>query len=175
MKKRADDAGVVVVEHEVIAELLENEWYLVRDSGELPETAFHASLHYLETDPDGPHLQLDTAQRQFLFSAAQERFEEIILRDLDFTARKSPAARGLGRAIINCQRFATFCRRQQQQELFAASVGDKLCPALQRFLLAARDFPGTVVHCSIEELESFAAQLGASLPAEVQQFLVFSC
>ncbi len=174
MKKRVDAAGVMAVGNSA-AELVEDEWYLIRDSGELPETAFHASLYYLQSHPDGPHLQLDVAQRQFLFSAAQERFEEIILRDLDFTARETPAARGLGRAIINYQRFATFCRRQRQEELFAASVGGKLCPALQNFLLAAREMPGAVVHCSVKELESFAAQLGASLPAEVQQFLVFSC
>ncbi len=156
------------------AALLENEWYLVRDSGELPETAFHASLHYLTSHSDGPHLQLDAAQRRSLFYAAAQRFEEIILRDLDFIARKSPAVRGVGRAIINCQRFFIFCRRQKEESFFASSVCEKLRPALADFLYAAEKEQRVVVNCSEEEIRNFAARLGATLPANVAKVFIFS-
>ncbi len=156
------------------AALLENEWYLVRDSGELPETAFHAALHYLTSHSDGPQLQLDAEQRKNLFCAAAQRFEEIILRDLDFMARTSPAVRGVGRAIVNCQRFFIFCRRQQEEPFFSRSVCEKLRPALAAFLCAAEKEQGSVVNCSEEEMRDFAARLGVTLPADVAKVFIFS-
>ncbi len=156
------------------AALLENEWYLVRDSGELPETAFHASLHYLTFHSDGPHLQLDMAQRRSLFCAAAQRFEEIILRDLDFMTRNSPAVRGVGRAIINYQRFFIFCRRQKEESFFTRSVCEKLRPALVDFLRAAEKEQRVVVNCSQEEMRNFAVQLGIALPVDAAKIFIFS-
>ncbi len=157
-----------------VAALLEDEWYLVRDSGELPETAFHSSLYYLTSHPDGPQLQLDEMQRHFLFQAAVSRFVEIILRDLDFTARMSPAARGLGRAIINYRRLALFCRRQGKEECLEAVVRDDLRAGLAAFLCSAEREPGVVVNCTLNELRAFAVELGVSLPFALGDIFVFS-
>ena len=42
--------------------LLEEELLLVRHSGEIPEVALHASVHYLTEDPEGPGLVLADIQ-----------------------------------------------------------------------------------------------------------------
>jgi hypothetical protein len=36
--------------------IVEDELFLIRDSGELPEIAYHSSLYYLTEDQDGPRL-----------------------------------------------------------------------------------------------------------------------
>ncbi len=63
--------------------LLEEELLLVRHSGEIPEVALHASVHYLTEDPEGPGLVLADEELRPLQEAALARYREIILRDLD--------------------------------------------------------------------------------------------
>jgi len=62
--------------------LLEDEWYHVRYSGEIPEVALHSSLFYLTDDPDGPKLELETEHIHFLHEAVVARYYEIIVRDI---------------------------------------------------------------------------------------------
>ncbi len=156
------------------AVLLEEEWYLVRDSGELPETAFHSSIHYLTAAADGPRLQLNKTQRYTLFQAAALRFMEIILRDLDFAARMSPAARGVGRAIVNYHRLSLFCKRQNEEQWLQQHGRGELRVGLERFFCAAQQQPGAVINCTLLELQGFAMELEVRLPAELEEIFTFT-
>lgn len=91
--------------------ILEEELLLVRHSGEIPEVALHASLHYLQQDEEGPQLRLTAEEQQLLEQAAAERYEEIILRDLNPDNRDLRLFRGLRRAEENWQRYARFCAK----------------------------------------------------------------
>ncbi len=169
---RQDD--VAATQQSGAAALLEEEWYLVRDSGELPETAFHSSLYYLTSHTDGPRLQLSDGQRDSLFHAAALRFIDIILRDLDFAARMSPAARGVGRAIVNYQRLSLFCKRQKKERWLRQSARRQLRAGLERFISAAQQEPGAAINCTRPELEGLAMALGVSLPANLDQVFAFA-
>ncbi len=162
------------VQQDDAAALLEEEWYLVRDSGELPETAFHSSIYYLTAAADGPRLRLDKTQRHTLFQAAALRFIEIILRDLDFAARMSPAARGVGRAIVNYHRLSLFCRRQSEERWLQQYGRGELRAGLERFFCAAQRQSGTAINCTLSELQGFAADLGVPLPAELETLFSFA-
>ncbi len=157
-----------------VAALLEEEWYLVRDSGELPETAFHSSIYYLTAHADGPQLQLNKAQRHTLFQAAALRFIEIILRDLDFAARMSPAVRGVGRAIVNYHRFSLFCKRQGEERWLQQHARGKLGRGLGHFVSAAQRQPGAIINCTLSELQWFAMEIGVLLPAELEEIFTFT-
>ncbi len=93
-------------------ELLEDEWLLVRHSGEIPEIALHSAFYYLTEDLNGPRLRLSVEEMQYLREAAATRYQEIILRDLCYENRELTVYRGVRRAIFNWHRFVTFCERQ---------------------------------------------------------------
>ena len=93
-------------------ELLENEWFVVRHSGEIPEIALHSAFYYLTEDPSGPRLQLSTEEIHSLQEAAATRYQEIIRRDLCYENRDLTLYRGVQRAIFNWHRFVAFCERQ---------------------------------------------------------------
>lgn len=153
------------------AAMLEEEWCLVRDSGELPETAYHAALHYLSAAANGPGLHLSGEQRSYLLEAAVMRFTEIILRDLDFSTRNARISRGLGRAIVNYRRFSVFCGRQG---LDAGQVRQQARMALEKFFDAALVERGVAVNCTAAELSQFAVELGARRPETVEGALLFA-
>ena len=94
-------------------EVLEDEWLIVRHSGEIPEIALHSTFYYLTEDPDGPQLQLSIEEIQYLQEAAAARYQEIILRDLCYENRELTIYRGMQRAIFNWHRFVAFCERQK--------------------------------------------------------------
>jgi len=91
--------------------ILEEEWLLVRHSGEIPEVALHASFHYLGEESEGPHLILTQEEVEHLQQAALARYEEIILRDLNPGNRDLSLFRGLRRANHNWYRYVRFCER----------------------------------------------------------------
>jgi hypothetical protein len=93
-------------------ELLEDEWLIVRHSGEIPEIALHSAFYYLTEDQNGPRLQLSMTETEYLQEAAATRYHEIILRDLCFENRELAVYRGMLRAIFNWHRFVAFCERQ---------------------------------------------------------------
>lgn len=93
-------------------ELLEDEWLLVRHSGEIPEIALHSAFHYLTADPNGPRLRLSVEETHYLRDAAATRYQEIIQRDLCYENRELTVYRGIRRAIFNWHRFVVFCERQ---------------------------------------------------------------
>jgi hypothetical protein len=173
-------------------ELLEEEWFLVRHSGELPEVAFHSALHHLTEDPQGPGLHLDAGEIQALEEAAIARYREILLRDLCYEQRKLPVYRGIKRALFNWQRLTAFCGRQGRD---CKDLRDAVAEAFL-FLLdktgqsrgkvepdpeCLSAIPGSsprcpslafVFNCTIDEVLLFARELGISeqqIPGDIHQ------
>lgn len=148
------------------SEHLDNEWFVVRHSGELPEVALHASLHYLTQSADGPGLTLAEHQVRELQVAAMARYRDIILRDLLPENRDASMYRGVKRSIINYQRYLRFCHRQglEIETGFVSEVIEALCRLLETEVAevtsGARD---TSINCSYHELECFATELGMAV------------
>jgi hypothetical protein len=141
-------------------DLLDNEWHAVRDSGELPEIAYHSSLYYLTADDDGPHLQLSDEENRRLLGAAGLRYREIILRDMLPENRGKSSYRGLKRSIENWRRFIVF---HERYNLESHCLQQEAATTLQAFLaseIADGIFPSTLLNCSLQELLSFACELG---------------
>jgi len=145
-----------------LPEILENEWYLVRYSGETPEIAFHAAIYHLTEDKEGPGVQLSQSQYDMLQNAAVDRFLEIIVRDLLHKNSTSSMYRGICRSIVNHQRFRNFCVRQRREW---PEVHEKAAAALCSFLeteceLVKNSGRSSLINCTHRELRDFAADLG---------------
>ena len=148
-------------------ENFEDEWYLVRYSGETPEIAFNAAIYFLTRSKQGPKMTLGTSQIELLLNAAIDRYIEIIIRDLIHENHNTSIYRGMSRSIINYHRFCAFCQRQQ---LDPATVRNKAAQALQLFL--EREMEETknnkrpsIIDCSFFELEKYAGELGVGIHA----------
>ena len=148
-----------------LTEILENEWYLVRYSGETPEIALHATIYFLTRAKDGPHLTLDNQQLGMYRQAAETRFSEIILRDLQHSNSNTGSYRGIRRSIINFQRFSVFCERQHVDP---SQVRRQVAEALQVLLATElaeihKEQRPSILNCSLLELQLFASELGVHL------------
>lgn len=143
-----------------LREILENEWYVVRHSGETPEIALHSAFYFLTRAKDGPQLTLSDEQRQWLLAAAVERFGEIIVRDLAHDNSGTSGYRGPRRSIVNFARFLTFCQRQ---DVDPGPTRAKVAAALRAFLLRelAEVASGrtTLINCNYQQLAAFADEL----------------
>ncbi len=152
---------------------LDNEWYLVRHSGETPEIALYSALHFLTEAEDGPRLVLTGDQLGQLKEAAAERYREIILRDLQPENRGKTIYRGIKRSIVNYQRFSCFCRRQGLDgRAFKKVVAASLLVFLARESVerTKSDRPSSL-NCSFLELNDFARKVGLvedSLPRHME-------
>ena len=145
------------------AEYLDNEWFVVRHSGELPEVALHSSLHYLTTADDGPRLSLADHQLQGLREAAKERYREIIIRDLLPENRAASIYRGVQRAIVNYRRYLKFCNRQggEVSHRFTGEIAESLLNLLAAECADVFQGAGrSAINCSFQDLISFAVELG---------------
>jgi len=155
-----------------VAELIENEWYIVRNSGETPEIALHSALYYLTLSKDGPRINLNEEQVARLRQAAVDRFYEIIVRDLQHTNYGTSNYRGISRSIINYRRFCIFCERQK---IGRSVLQQSAAAALLSFLeievveVRRRQRP-SIIDCSSEALRSFAADLGVELVSRFAEF-----
>ena len=153
---------------------LDNEWFVVRHSGETPEIALYAARYYLTEAEDGPKHSLSPEQWALLQEAAGERYREIILRDLQPENRDKPIFRGIKRSIVNLQRFENFCRRHN---LDARSFSREVAAALLIFLAVeavgvARGGRASSINCSFSELNAFARRIGLiedSLPLHIRE------
>jgi len=149
--------------------ILEEEWLLVRHSGEIPEVALHSSLYYLGGDEEGPKLVLTREEVANLQQAAIIRYEEIILRDLDPANRDLSLFRGIRRANHNWYRYARFCEQVNRE---ADSFRARAAQALTDYLLqehneVAAGERKASINCTADALLTFALALGlevASLP-----------
>ena len=148
------------------AVLLEEELLLVRHSGEIPEVALHASLHYLCDDPDGPGLVLADEELRPLQEAALARYREIIRRDLDADNRDLSLFRGIDRAICNWDRYQRFSEGIGcPVEAFRREAATALLRYLEREaaeVRAGRRQPS--VNCRSGDLMTFARTLGLAAP-----------
>jgi hypothetical protein len=146
-------------------EAIENEWYIVRYSGETPEIAYNSAIYYLSRAQDGPHICLDKEQVESLKKAAVDRYTEIVLRDLQHGNSTKSIYRGIGRSIINYRRFCMFCKRQQ---LEVGQVRRQAADALLVFLeieieqLQSLNRP-SIINCTYKELKSYAVELGVEM------------
>ncbi len=153
-------------------ELVENEYYIVRHSGETPEIAYNSAIYFLERAKDGPVIELTPAQRQLLQTAAVDRCEEIIVRDMFHANVGTSIYRGIVRSICNYERFIKFCNRQN---LDPEAVKRNVAPIYSTFLerelhnISNGDAP-TVINCTFIELREFAITLGVEFPPEYQLF-----
>lgn len=151
--------------------LLAEELLIVRNSGEIPEIAFHSALHYLTADPEGPGVTLTAAEIRQLESQVIARYREILLRDLDPANRDLRLYRGIKRAIFNWERLGKF--RGRQRLACDARLRQEIATALSAFLhneaLEVKEgVRPSSVNCTAAELENFCQQLGITpgqLPA----------
>jgi hypothetical protein len=142
--------------------ILEEEFLVVRHSGEIPEVALHGSLYYLCEDEEGPRFILADEELRPLQDAALARYREIIQRDLDVANRDLPLFRGIKRAIWNWHRFARF------SETIGSPIADfrtiaamALLTYLQREVSDVRcGKRASSINCSLGNLVSFAQTLG---------------
>lgn len=145
-----------------VEEQLEDEWYMVRHSGEIPEIALNASFYYLLQDKRGPRLSLTEEQTLQLKHAARDRFQEIVLRDLIPENRSETIYRGTARAIANWHRYEDFCQRQGLQSgTFKNTVANQFrsfIEAEQKIMSDGAVLSG--INSTLEELQQFARSLG---------------
>lgn len=151
-----------------IDQLLENEWYIVRHSGEIPEIAYNSAIYFLTRAKDGPRLELSREQYGVLQEAALLRYTEIVLRDLQHSNMEKSIYRGVERSRVNFARFCNFCRRQQLDE---SSVRLQAAEALHLFLDTElqelrRTGRPSIINCSWGELENYCAELGVLFSAK---------
>jgi hypothetical protein len=146
-------------------ELLENEWFHVRHSGEIPEIALHSSIYYLTEDSDGPNLQLQEREHLLLFDAVLQRYREIILRDLLPENRDTTVYRGVLRSICNWRRLKRFCERHHlDHSSIMAEVKTQFLSFLQNEVAeVAAGCRSSCINCTFEELYSFAVELNVPL------------
>lgn len=148
-----------------LTETIENEWYVVRYSGETPEIAYNSAIYHLTRAKDGPQVCLTEQQIDLLKDAAVDRYTEIVLRDLQHVNCSKSIYRGIGRSIINYRRFCMFCARQ---ELEVTRVRSKAAEALQIFIdteiyQLQRLGRSSIINCTFKELQNYAAELGVEL------------
>jgi len=157
---------------EDVDELVENEWYIVRYSGEIPEIAYNSSIYFLTRATAGPMIALSESHLDRLKQAAVDRYKEIILRDLLHENVSKSIYRGVVRSICNYNRFTQFCRRQDLSPDKIRNVARQtLSEFLQiEFQLLASNNSTTVINCSFSELTSFAQTLGTSFLSEYSLF-----
>ena len=156
------------------AALLEDELLILADSGEIPEIAYHSTLHFLTEDQDGPQLTLSQEELQPLQEAALLRYQEIVLRDITPNNRDLTMYRGIRRSIYNWQRMQDFCTRCGRDGLlFKETVARTLVAFLDQELADVRSKQRlSSLNCTAEELVAFAAALDIApntLPADWQQ------
>jgi hypothetical protein len=155
--------------------MIEDEWYLVRYSGETPEIALHSAMYYLTRAKDGPRIGLTGYQADLLRQAAIDRFGEIILRDLLHANCGTPIYRGICRTIINYRRFCTFCQRQKVDP---GEMRRQVAAALDVFLATelaeiSRQKRPSIINCTLQDLHIFAAELGTDLTGRLAEIAEF--
>ena len=169
-------------------ELLEDEWLIVRHSGEIPEIALHSAFYYLTEDLNGPRLQLSVEEMRSLQEAAATRYQEIILRDLCYENRELTVYRGVQRAIFNWHRFVAFCKRQDisyhnlrstTAEAFLILLKKVThptnAPAPSPDSTDTRPSLAVVFNCSFHDLTLFARELGIAEEQIPQEIHLFCC
>jgi len=153
------------------AQLFEDEWYIVRYSGEIPEIALNSALYFLTQSKDGPQLTLDERQIEILKRAALDRFSEIVTRDLLHNNHKKSMYRGIKRSIYNYQRLCGFCSRQLMDITDIREEAGRLLPLFletEADLVASGDH-SSIINCTYNDLQQFAAELRVRLQRQLRE------
>jgi len=142
--------------------LIEEEVFAIRQSGEMPEVALHTALYYLQEDSEGPRATLSPENLRLLKDAVENRYQRILMRDLNPRYRGRSIYRGLNRAIANWERLVRFCERENRP---IAGHRQDAAVALLAFLTietaeVASGQKASSVNCSASELKAFAEALG---------------
>lgn len=145
--------------------LLEDEWYHVRYSGEIPEVALHSSLFYLTDDPDGPGLNLEVEHIHCLHEAVVARYCEIIIRDITPENRDSTIYRGVLRAVSNWRRMKRFCQRHERSyDTTREEISQQFLLFLENEIQEnQQELKQNTIDCSFNDLTSFSLELGVSI------------
>lgn len=158
-----------------IAELIENEWYVVRHSGETPEIALHSALYHLTRAKDGPRISLTSEQLTGLHAAAVDQFQEIIIRDITPKNIDSSSYRGIERSIVNYRRYLKFCQRQSLPNTLESVVAQQLITFLSSPVLRQScEMCRRCLNCNFEEIEAFSRQLKMDCSPHLEQLKTFS-
>lgn len=146
------------------AGLLEDEWFVVRHSGEIPEITFHSSLYFLTQESDGPCLALTEPELEDLQGVAVLRSQEIILRDITLDNYHLSSYRGLRRTLYNWHRHMAFLHRQCLEcGDFQEIVAQALLHFLQEGIMAAgKTLPESFINCRVDQLLEFVSEVGLS-------------
>jgi wobble nucleotide-excising tRNase len=161
-------------------ELLEDEWLLVRHSGEIPEIALHSAFYYLTADPNGPRLQLSVEETRYLRDAAVTRYQEIIRRDLCYENRELTVYRGVRRAIFNWHRFVVFCERQDISCHNSRRPGMAECHSLQGQIKSDRSTTAEALLVLLKKIThatntSLSPRSSATINTQTPLAVVFNC
>ncbi|MBW1635026.1 MAG: hypothetical protein JRJ68_02000 [Deltaproteobacteria bacterium] len=149
----------------------EDEWYMVRYSGEIPEIAYNSALYYLSRAEDGPQITLSTEQVTLLKEAALERYREIVTRDLVYENHTRSTYRGVRRSIENYHRLQKFCSRQSLDIRAIREEAALLLPLLLKIeadKVERRPGRPSIINCTFDELCQFFddLQIPSSLLSE---------
>lgn len=160
-----------------IEALVEDEWYAVRYSGEIPEVAYHGAVFHLTEAVNGPRIELNRSHQARLLEAVTQRYLEITLRDLLPENKERSGYRGLKRSYINWQRFLIFCERNGiNGGFYQETIGAALTEFLQHEAgMVKAGEVHTELNCSYEELLSYTQLLGLDLgiiPAAVKNYFL---
>lgn len=157
-----------------VRDYLEDEWFVVRHSGEMPEVAYHSAMYFLTRDVEGPKLALGENERMFLKEAAAERYREIVLRDLQAENRGRSIYRGVQRSIYNFRRFKQFCLREHfDMGCFTEEVASSLQLLLELEVNeSAAGQSSAAINCTFDELCAFAEEVGLGLGHLSEQLAV---
>lgn len=142
--------------------LIEEEMIIVRNSGEIPEIAYHGSLYYLTKDPEGPKIELKSNDLYKLKNQVVARYKEIMLRDLTPENRDKNIYRGLKRTIVNWDRLCTFCDREDHhmegvQKVIASALRNFLHQEMADLQNGTRK---SCINCAEKTLSSFIKEIG---------------
>lgn len=153
--------------------ILSEEAFLILHSGEIPEIAYHGSIHYLTDDNEGPGLEIEPQDLKSLKEAVVQRYRTIILRDLTPGNRDKSIYRGIKRCAANWDRLVSFSTNNGMD---ISSIRLDVAETLRAFLdQEIQDVSSgkreSCINCSYSELMELASSLGLSrdkLPNEIE-------
>ncbi len=145
--------------------ILSEEALIIRHSGEIPEVAYHNSLYHLTADPEGPGMELSPEELSLLKQAVTERYEWIIMRDINPENRNRRIYRGLERCAINWYRLKAFCKKEGFR---INDIRKRVAASLKKFLAREMDDiksgkrQNTSINCSYYTLVRLAEDMAMS-------------
>ncbi|MBU4152561.1 MAG: hypothetical protein KKD63_06750 [Proteobacteria bacterium] len=156
--------------------LIDDEVLIIADGGEMPEVTYHNCLYFLEADPEGPQITINTDSLLRLKRAVIEGYRKIILRDLTLDNRDKGLYRGLARTMVNWQRLTSFCQREGFD---TSSLATEVRTILHHFLTVEHSevltrSRQTCINCTLTELINFFEQVDldpSQLPSDWEMLL----